>query len=135
MFSSQPFRVLISALIMLGLHVCCCQLKSLGMLHAGDLQVQAAGCCHAAEHGDDSSEGPSTPQDVPHDGCETHARAVTIESRSVELPELSLGTLVPFGLGLALATDGSWRMGTVRAMLAAPSPETSLLKRHCALII
>jgi hypothetical protein len=140
MLNNGPFRVLLAALIAVGMHICCCQMSLLGMAHsegadgAGAVSLGGCGHDHGESHGcEDGDETPESPRPGDHKCCGAHENSLTTAGARLELAAPALtGVLAAVAARPKVA---AWR-GLARADRGgAPPPETSLLRRHCALVV
>lgn len=139
MLTNRPFRVLVSMLVVLGFHVCCCQSSLFGWAHGhgGDEANRCSdGGCSCDDDGQSGvpPEAPEAPPTAPHECCGVHAIPLTTEAAPrLELPQLCLAAILPVAFmdRLMAPSCGS----AVRSQDRPPLPESSLLRRHCALIV
>lgn len=134
MLTNRPFRLVVTALIAIGLHLCCCQLSLFGMAHAHGSVSQATGC---DGHNQRDGEQHSTPQpdEAPHDCCGVHAKPYTAKTTTFDLPDSNVVADVPPCISFVVEEHicKLWDARSVSSI--APRPETSLLRCHCALIV
>jgi hypothetical protein len=134
MLKSRPFQFLVTVLIALGMHVCCCQaaLLSCGPGH-GDQSGDVTAPCNHGHGGECDDRGPANPERAPHSCCGVHTKPLTCETSKVDVPPLGFVAVLPH-----VATFVEWNsvdLRLSRVRLRAPAPKTSLLQSHCALIV
>jgi len=137
MLNSRSFQVVVAALIVLGMHVCCCRAMPIRFDDCGgDVPVHEtspAGCCeHGQGHDGPQDTSPAGPAEPQHDCCGVHSKPLTPGPGKAELPPVTWTLVVPVYLVVVEHAPTSFvaRFGSA---CAAPVPETSLLRRHCAL--
>ncbi len=131
MLTSRSFQVLVSVLITLGLHICCCQTTAL------TLEPGAGGPgAHHTEgcgHGEGSEESLPQAPDVPHECCGAHSTPLAVQVCTIDLPPLAMVEVV-WGVVAFVEPAGEGVAG-LGVECAAPAAETTLLGRHCALMV
>lgn len=131
MLSSRPFRVLVTVLIAVGMHICCCQLSLFGMRHGSHVSdSKPLQCCD--HHHNQNDENPEQAPDTPHHCCGAHANVLTSQSVPLELPTFTLIELPPV---LALERPNCGVVAFPPFADGCPALQTALVKRHCALTI
>lgn len=154
---ASPFRVLLTALLVAAVPLCCCSFRSwlgglgglgggMGGCHAGAVAVvaaaaaggQEASCCghagDAAGGADRSGSEPTAPADGPDEPCSCGKQYTSSESKVLTVDSVAPAAASVF---IAVAHDQSFPALNLRPVrdTAIVRPQASLLRLHCALIV
>lgn len=134
MLKNRPFQVFVMLLIALGLHICCCRVAmfSIGSGDSGESSLESQLCNH--EHGEpNDNDSTPEPSKSPYNCCGVHDKPLTSQVCKIDVPLRTL-VAVLFFISTRVESIGFDFIAPC-AKLAAPAPETTLLQRHCALIV
>jgi len=136
MLKWRPFQLFVTALVALGLHLCCCHLPLLSREVKKSGNVGERSCKSLCSHGhDEAGDGaiPAHHDEAPHGCCGVHDKPLTSQVTKIVVPPLTwvaLPTLVP-----TVVEPADLNLTTAGVQSGAPKPQTSLVRRHCALVI